>query len=503
MIRKAITENGTVLGMQGGNARITVYRGVPFAAPPVGDLRWREPQPAADWEGERPCYIFAPISMQEIPGGDKDNIYTREWHVNSEIPMSEDCLYLNIWTPAVSPEEKLPVLVWFFGGGYQVGYPAEMEFDGEALAKRGIVVVSVNYRVGAFGFLAHPLLTAAQPEYPTNFGLLDQQAGLRWVKRNIAAFGGDPDCVSVAGQSAGGGSVMYQICCRENEGLIHRATAISGVVRDPYGSAFAGNGRTIQDMEKIGADLFDFLGVKTLEEARAVGAVELRDAYEAFRKGAMALGPCVDGIFNTDDTYRIFADGKALNIPFMAGNTMDEFKAVIPAENDEAFEAKVREIFKEDADRFLSFTEAKVRAANGAYAPVSMIECGLKHMLEEAEEKGRGEKNYYYRFNEDIPGWDHPGNFHSSDLWFFFDNLQKCWRPFTGRHYDLARQMADYWVNFIKTGDPNGTGSDGRALPEWNPYSKDAAEGMVFDIYGAVPEHEDSAFTRFLTARIQ
>ncbi len=502
MIRKAVTENGTVLGMQGGNARITVYKGVPFAKPPVGELRWREPQPAANWEGERPCYLFAPISMQEIPGGNKDNIYTREWHVNSDIPMSEDCLYLNIWTPAVSPEEKLPVLIWIFGGGYQVGYPAEMEFDGEALAKRGIVVVSVNYRVGAFGFLAHPALTAAQPAYPTNFGLLDQQAGIRWVKRNIAAFGGDPGAITIAGQSAGGGSVMYQICCKDNEGLIQRATAISGVVRDPYRSAFAGNGRTIEDMEKIGADFFTFLGMKTLEEARAIDAVTLRDSYEAFRNGAMALGPCVDGVFNTADTYRIFADGKALNIPFMAGNTMDEFKAAILAEDEAAFVKKAEEIFGEDADAFLNFPEARLRNERGAYAPVSMIECGLKHMLTEAEEKGRSAKSYYYRFNEDIPGWDHPGNFHSSDLWFFFDNLQKCWRPMTGRHYDLARQMADYWVNFIKTGDPNGIGSDELALQPWKPYTKNAGEGMVFDMRGSIPEHGDSDFKRFLIEHI-
>ncbi|MBQ6549777.1 MAG: carboxylesterase family protein [Lachnospiraceae bacterium] len=502
MQRKAITENGTVLGMQGGNARITVYKGVPFAKPPVGELRWREPQPAENWEGERPCYLFAPISMQEIPGWNKENIYTREWHVNSDIPMSEDCLYLNIWTPAVSPDEKLPVLVWIFGGGYQVGYPAEMEFDGEALAKRGIVVVSVNYRVGAFGFLAHPELTAAQPDFPTNFGLLDQQAGIRWVKRNIAGFGGDPDQITIAGQSAGGGSVMYQITNPDNEGLITRATAISGVVRDPYRTAFPGNGRTIKDMEKLGEEFFEFMGVKTLAEARAIDAVTLRDGYEKYRNGAMRLGPCVDGVFNKADTYRIFADGKALDIPFMAGNTMDEFKASIMAENDEAFEKKVREIFGEDADEFLSFPEAKLRAPNGAYAPISMIECGLKHMLEEGEENGRSGKSFYYRFNEDIPGWDQPGNFHSSDLWFFFDNLQKCWRPFTGRHYDLARQMADYWTNFIKTGDPNGQGSDGLMLPEWKPYRKDAEEGMVFDVRGSMPEHGDPAVKRFLTARI-
>ena len=502
MIRKAVTENGVVRGIQGGNARITVYRGVPFAAPPVGDLRWREPQPAKDWEGERCCFEFGPISMQEIPGGNKENIYTREWHVNSDIPMSEDCLYLNIWTPAVSPDEKLPVLVWFFGGGYQVGYTAEMEFDGEALAKRGIVVVSVNYRVGAFGFLAHPLLTEAQPDYPTNFGLLDQQAGLRWVKRNIAAFGGDPEEIAIGGQSAGGGSVMYQITCRENEGLIKRATPISGVFRDPYKSPFAGNGRLLKDVEKIGEDFFEFLGVKTLQEARAIDAVTLRDAYEKFRKGAMALGPCVDGIFNTDDTYRLFADGKGLDIPVMAGNTVDEFKARITAGSREEFLEKAKDCFGEDTDQFLAFSEAQARGADGSYAPVSIIECALKHMFREGSENGRTAPSYYYRFDEDIPGWDHPGNFHSVDLWFFFDNLQKCWRPFTGRHYDLARQMADYWVNFIKTGNPNGLGSDGLPLPPWGAYTDKADESMVFDMRGAFPEHEDSAFKHFLIDHI-
>ena len=502
MIRKAKTENGVVRGIQGGNARITVYRGVPFAAPPVGNLRWRAPQPALNWEGERCCFEFAPISMQEIPGRSKDNIYTREWHVNSDIPMSEDCLYLNIWTPSVTGEEKLPVLVWFFGGGYQVGYTAEMEFDGEALAKRGIVVVSVNYRVGAFGFMAHPALTAAQPQDPANFGLLDQQAGLRWVKRNIAAFGGDPEEITVGGQSAGGGSVMYQITCRQNEGLIKRATPISGIFRDPYKTPFAGNGRLLQDVEKIGEEFFDFLGVKTLEEARVIDAVTLRDAYEAFRKGAMALGPCVDGIFNVDDTYRLFADGKGLDIPVMAGNTMDEFNARITAENEEEFLEKARDCFGEDTDQFLAFHEAKRRGPDGSYAPVSIIECALKHMFREGAENGRKAANYYYCFNEDIPGWDHPGNFHSVDLWFFFDNLQKCWRPFTGRHYDLARQMADYWVNFIKTGDPNGSGSDGLPLPQWGAYDSAHDESMIFDMRGAFPEHEDSAFKHFLIDHI-
>ena len=249
-------------------------------------------------------------------------------------------------------------------------------------------------------------------------------------------------------------------------------------------------------------DFFDFLGVKTLVEARAIDAVTLRDAYENFRKGAMALGPCVDGIFNVDDTYRLFADGKGLDIPVMAGNTMDEFKARIAAKSEEEFLEKAKECFGEDADQFLAFPESRVRGADGGYAAVSMIECGLKHMLQEGAENGRTAKNYYYCFNEDIPGWDHPGNFHSSDLWFFFDNLQKCWRPFTGRHYDLARQMADYWVNFIKTGDPNGIRSDGLEIPTWGAYDSANDESMIFDMRGAFPEHENSAFKHFLIDHI-
>ncbi len=202
MIREAKTENGWVRGIEAADPRITVFKGIPFAAPPIGENRWRAPQPAADWEGIRDAFRFAPISMQSTPGLGTD-VYCKEWHVDPEIPMDEDCLYLNVWTSAKSVDEKQPVLVWYFGGGLQWGYPSEMEFDGERLAKRGVVVVTVNYRINCFGFLAHKELTKEAPEAPTNFGNLDQQAGLRWVVRNIASFGGDPEQITIAGQSAG------------------------------------------------------------------------------------------------------------------------------------------------------------------------------------------------------------------------------------------------------------------------------------------------------------
>ncbi|MBO7700805.1 MAG: carboxylesterase family protein, partial [Eubacteriaceae bacterium] len=174
MIRKAKVEGGVVVGIPAADPRITAFKGIPFAAPPVGENRWRAPQPVIPWEGERKCWTFAPISMQHIPGLDLNNIYSREWNVDPEIPMDEDCLYLNVWTPAKSTDEKLPVFVWFFGGGLREGNPAEMEFDGERIARRGIVVVTVNYRLNVFGFLSHPQLEAEQPDAPANFGHLDQ-----------------------------------------------------------------------------------------------------------------------------------------------------------------------------------------------------------------------------------------------------------------------------------------------------------------------------------------
>ncbi|MCR5033585.1 MAG: carboxylesterase family protein, partial [Lachnospiraceae bacterium] len=215
MLREVRTENGVVRGLPAADPRITSFKGIPFAAPPIGKNRWRAPQPAENWEGVRNCFEWAPIAMQDTPGLGTD-IYCREWHVDPQIAIDEDCLYLNVWTPAKKADEKLPVLVWYFGGALQWGYPSEMEFDGERLARRGIIVVSVNYRLGAFGFLTSPEIVKEAPDAPANFGHLDQKAGLMWVVRNIAAFGGDPENITIAGQSAGGGSTLAQLTHEPN-----------------------------------------------------------------------------------------------------------------------------------------------------------------------------------------------------------------------------------------------------------------------------------------------
>ncbi|MBR4224444.1 MAG: carboxylesterase family protein [Oscillospiraceae bacterium] len=496
MIRTAKTENGTVRGLPAADPRITSFKGIPFAAPPVGINRWRAPQPCEDWEGVRDCFEFAPISVQDTPGIG-DDIYCREWHVDPEIPMSEDCLYLNIWTNAKSTEDKLPVLVWYFGGGFQWGYTAEMEFDGERLARRGVVVVTVNYRLGAFGFLSHPQLTAEQPDAPANFGALDQQAGLRWVKRNIAAFGGDPDNITIAGQSAGGGSVLAQMACKDNAGYFRKAAVFSGMFRSPYVVNDFFIPMSLERAGKLGERLFEKLGVKTLEEARQLDAGYIRQTYSDMRNTEGVMFAIVnDGHFCTEDPMAAFYHGTRNRVPVFAGNTGDEFIEGLHVDTYEDMEKACREILGDKADKFLSLA-GKERSWCG-FAPMSPCEIGVKTAFRAEEKLPAPQKCWYYRFVPDIPGDDHPGTFHSCDLWFFFDTIAKCSRPYTGRHYDIARQMCDYWVNFIKTGDPNGCDITGAQLPAWEAYTTENGAEMEFTSQGAVAKREDDPFTDFL-----
>ena len=496
MLRSTKTENGLVRGLPGANTRITVYKGIPFAAPPVGENRWRAPQPAANWEGTRDCFKFGPISFQDTPGLGTD-IYCREWHVDPEIEMSEDCLYLNIWTPANATTDKLPVLVWYFGGGLQWGYPSEMEFDGEHLAKQGIVVVSVNYRLAALGFLSHPELTKNQPEGYANFGNLDQQAGLKWVKRNIENFGGDPSRITIAGQSAGGGSTMTQLTCRENYDDISGAIILSGMIRDPFTKMSLIIPMDLQSAEKNGEEFFEYLGVKTLEEARKLDASYIREKYAEYRMSHPMFATIVDGSFVKEDPYLAICNGHHAPVPIISGNTADEFYAGITANTKEELEQKAVDAFGDKASVFLNFPEVK-NATGNRYGFISGIEPAIKGAFMRESMRPQGSPCYYYRFNPDIPGWDNPGTFHSVDLWFFFDNLDKCWRPFKGRHYDLARQMSGYWINFITTGNPNGKDRNGEDLPVWKPYNTGVDNEMEFTRDGAVAKVGNSDLVRFL-----
>lgn len=479
MIRRVKTENGWVRGLPAADPRITSYKGIPFAAPPVGENRWRAPQPCEDWEGDLYCADFGPIAMQANCAGDPaKDIYAREWAVDPELLMSEDCLYLNVWAPA-DGRKNLPVYVWYFGGGLQVGNTTEMEFDGERIARRGVVVVTVGYRLNCFGFLCHPEITAEAPDAPANFGFLDQQFATRWVKRNIAAFGGDPENITIGGQSAGGMSVCAQMTCPDNKGLFQRAIVESGTFAQPYGAKMGLFPRTMAEAEAQGVRFFEALGVKTLAEARALPARVVEDMSLSWPWGCW--GETVDGVFSTYRSNEWYLHPERIVCPVMLGQTSTEFTAQPMADSEEALVAYAKAQFGDDAEKFLSFFSHPATKE-------SIAKEGLQHAIGFAiraasqanAAKGVAQKLYAYNFDAEIPGWDNPGTFHSVDLWFFFETLAKCWRPFTGKHYDLARNMCDYWVNFIRSGDPNGVDSQGKTLPLWPELDAANPAWMVF-----------------------
>ena len=479
MIRKVKVENGWVRGLPAADPRITSYKGIPFADKPIGKNRWRAPQPCPDWEGELFAADFGPIAMQANCAGDPaKDIYAREWAVDAELPMSEDCLYLNVWAPA-DGRKNMPVYVWYFGGGLQVGNTTEMEFDGERLARRGIVVVTVGYRLNAFGFLCHPEITAEAPEACANFGFLDQQCATRWVKRNIAAFGGDPENITIGGQSAGGMSVCAQMTSPTNVGLFQRAIVESGTFAQPYNGKFGLFPLTMEAAEEQGKKFFEVLGVKTLEEARALPARFIED--KSLEQPWGMWGEAVDGHFSTYPSGDWYLHPERIICPVLLGQTQDEFTNQPSAKTPEELAALAAECFPGAEDKFLSFfSQPATEESIAKEGLIHAIAFAIRAACQQNAKEGIDQPLYAYNFDTTIPGWDNPGTFHSVDLWFFFETLAKCWRPFTGMHYDLARQMCDYWVNFIRTGDPNGTDSQGKPLPLWPRLVEDAPAQMTF-----------------------
>ena len=495
MLRETRTENGRVRGVVGTDARITVYKGIPFAADTSGENRWRSPQPAKDWEGVRDCSEFGPIPMQRTPGRDPEAFYSKEWHVDPEVLMGEDCLRANIWTPAKSADEKLPVMVWIFGGGLQEGYPHEMEFDGERIASRGVILVSIGYRVNVFGLLCHPELTAESPDAPANWAFQDQAYGIAWVKRNIANFGGDPDNITIFGQSAGGLSILAQMCSPKTEGLFQKGIIESIGGMNPVVPTVMGMPQDPLDlMEKRGEEFFEELGVKTLAEARKLDGRYILEKFYENTKIFRFWGAVIDGKFLTKTLDQSVIDGDYHADAFMIGNTKDEFMVNIPGDGDEAVDAYIDREFGDAADAY----RAVVRAMPGDYrANATVHQMHLGNLMMDAFAAKQGRKFYTYVFGPTIPG-DDAGAFHSSDLWFQFETLMKCWRPFDGHHFDLSRKMCNYWTNFAKTGDPNGPDKDGTPMPEWRPYTEEDPHSILLYDEIAMEEGPMNAKDRFL-----
>lgn len=476
-------ESGILQGIQGYDPRVLAFKGVPYAAPPVGELRWKAPQPARSWEGIKVADQYAPMSCQPAPGGNPEEFWTREIHpTGTEFQMSEDCLYLNVFTPARKGDENLPVLFYIHGGGYKGGYPYEVEFDWEHMAKKGIVVVAVTYRLGVMGFLAHPDLEKENPDAPQgNFGLQDQLAAIQWTKRNIKAFGGNPDKITIAGQSAGAGSVQSLLTSPYSKGLIAGAIIESGITME-FGDIPVGmNPFTLETAYKYGEELFAKAGAATLEEARKIPAEKLVEIEDREMEFGFHFQPVVDHKFLEMSPSDAYKNNKHLEIPVLAGYNLGETRGFmemwskLPAtvEEYQQFAKRYGEKEKEFIDVSKAVTDQEVYELFHSDAYTDLISGSL---LFGYLQSMQGRETYLYEFDAQIPGEDEAGSYHGCEMWFAYDSLARCWRPFTGKHYDLARQTSSYWVNFVKNQNPNGVDTFGNELPEWpvfestNPY---------------------------------
>lgn len=495
-------ESGELRGIHGWDPRVAVFRGIPYAAPPVGKLRWRAPLPPEKWEGVRMADTYGSIACQPVPGGNPEEFWTREIHpTGPEFEMSEDCLYLNIYTTARTGEEKLPILIYIHGGGFKGGYPYEVEFDWEHMAKKGIVVVSIAYRLGVLGFLAHPWLSEeSQGEAKGNYGTLDQLAAVKWVKRNIAAFGGNPDRITIAGQSAGAMSVQNLMTSPMAEGLIEGAIIESSVT-----VAFAekeDRRHLLKDAEKLGAEFFEKAGIKSLEEARQMPAAELVRLGETVLGPGVHFEPVIDDIIIKESNFEAYKGGHHHRIPVLAGYNRGEAQSFArvfgkPCETLEDLRSYASG-FGEKAQEFLTLCNAESdRDVKVLFESDAMLDLPAGTRLFGYIQASQDRRTYLYEFDADIPGEDRAGSYHGSEMWFAYDSLARCWRPFTGKHYDLARKVSSYWVNFVKTGDPNGMDIIGEALPRWEAFTADNEFVMEFTDVPAKSEKKVDPLMKF------
>lgn len=415
----------------------TEYLGVPYAKPPVGELRWKAPQPPEPFDGVYGATRFADMSMQSehsSPPWDKD-FYDDP---NYKPSPGEDCLYLNIWAP--KDAKDCPVAFWIHGGAFMGGNASEKVFDGAEYCRRGVILVSIQYRLGIFGFLAHPWLTA-EAGTSGNYGILDQIAALNWVHDNIGAFGGDPENITVFGQSAGAMSTQTLISSPLTKNLIKRAILQSG---GSYGEGLHRD-MMLEEQESYGTLFTDIMEVGDLAELRAKTTEEIFAGFGPFMQKAMPMAkglflvPVIDGQVLTKGYYAAMDDGDIKDIPYMVGSTKNDI-LVQPGNSR-----------MEDS-------------------PLHRGSVAFSHRLEEL---GR-DPAYVYYFSRDLPG-DEQGAWHSSELWYTFGTLPRCWRPWEAKDYALSAKVLDYWTNFMRSGDPNADG-----LPKWEPCAK--ANSFVIEL---------------------
>ncbi len=455
------TENGYVKGLRNKSQTVTVFKGVPYAAPPVGQFRWREPQPLQQWKGVLNADTFKASAFQIKQGSRLP--WTKEFMVQNTI--SEDCLYLNIWTPAIKRNQKLAVLVFIHGGALIEGSGAIDVYNGEELSKQGIVVVTINYRLGVFGFLAHPELSAESPNHVSgNYGLLDQIAALKWVRANISAFGGNPQRVTIGGQSAGAGSVNALIISPQAAGLFQGAITESGT---RYRSD-----RQFMPMlavaEKEGVKFAKAKGVNSIEMLREMSAEKLIAADNI--QPSIHFGRVIDGYYQPDDIEKVVAEGKQNDTPLLNGFNADE--TTYTGEKGPTFDSLYYPTGRDrvnTAEKLAGQEQYRVNA----------------HLWMELRGKTAKTNGYEYFFTRAIPWPEHPefGAFHTSEIPYVFNNLKTLNRPWSSIDSLVAKRMSSYWVNFVKSGNPNGKG-----LPNWSAFQPANEEVMeIGEHTGMIP----------------
>jgi para-nitrobenzyl esterase len=452
------TQSGIVEGMPSANGKVQVFEGIPFAAPPVGKLRWQAPQPVAAWEGVRKATAFGARCMQAPIYPDM---------IFRDPGPSEDCLYLNVWTPATSATANLPVMVWIYGGGFAAGASSEPRQDGSKLAEKGVVVVSMNYRLGVFGFFAHPELTKESPQHASgNYGLMDQAAALDWVHKNISGFGGDPDNVTIFGESAGSISVSAQMASPLSKNLIKRAIGESGslfMLIVPTTS--------LEESEQQGSRFATAVGAADLDALRAMPAKDVLDAAQQHRANSR-FWPNVDGYFLPETPKEIYGQGKQAHVPLLAGWNTDEQGAAAffgkEPQTMESYAARLKALYGERADDMLKLypaeNETQMKESAGALAGDRFIAYSTWKWLEEHLQTG-GSDVYRYHFEQAPPqpaGKPSHGAYHSADIEYVFETLDSKDLPWTDADRKLSDIISSYWTNFAKKGDPNGEG-----LPKW------------------------------------
>jgi len=455
------TEQGIVQGTI--EESLTVFKGIPFAAPPVGDLRWKAPQPVRPWEGLKMATAYAPAAYQ---GG------------NPASGKSEDCLYLNIWTPALSADKKIPVLVWIHGGGFSFGSPADPVTEGAKLAAKGVVLVSIAYRVGQLGFLAHPELSAESPEHVSgNYGLLDMIAGLEWIQKNIAAFGGDPGKVIIFGESAGGIAVSMLCASPLAKGLFHGAISQSGgSFGPPRPVTYPGeNMKTLEQAEADGEAYMKRLGVSSITEMRNIQAENL-----PLGMGMGGAWPIIDGYVIPDDQYVLYDEGKFNDVPILVGYNSDEGASFTRTSDPKAFMNDVKQRYGEFADELLAaYPVGEENVPKTARDLVRDAAFGWHTWSWARLQSSKGtSKVFYYYFDqhpdypEDSPRYGY-GSPHGQDVPYVFMNLDPNNPNTTQSDLELSEAIGTYWTNFAKYGDPNG-----ETVPEWPAFSESNPEVM-------------------------